>query len=116
MIRSSICFVSHVIGENANNQISLKREGKFVLMNHIGNIGDTLAHSGNMYSVRAKENFIDKKLMLGQKFRKFVDQTIHYLHLVEGASEDISEFVANTFQEHQTSKSYCRSRNDWTRR
>ena len=77
-------------------------------MNQIGYIGDTLAHSGNMYSIHAKENVIDKKLMRGQKFRNVVDQTIHYLHLVEGASEDISEFVANTFQDHQTSKSYCR--------
>ena len=116
MTRSNISLVSHMIGANANNHTSLKREGELALINQIGNIGVTLVHSGNMYSVHAKENLIDRKLMLGQKFRNFVDQTIHYLHLVEGASEDISEFVANIFQDHQTSKSHCRYRNDWPQR
>ena len=57
MTRSNILLVSQMIGANANNQILLKREGELVLMNQIGNIGDTLAHSRNMY--RMSTNSLD---------------------------------------------------------
>jgi len=41
--------------------------------------------------VNAKENFINKTLMQGQQFRNFAHQMIHYLYLVKGKLEDISE-------------------------
>jgi len=44
--------------------------------------------------VDAKENFIDKQLMRGQKFRNLAHKIFLYLHPVEGELEDNTEFVS----------------------